>query len=677
MNPPANPRKGVATALIVAALVALATVVVVSVDSDEAEAAPLRRFTSCAELETWGAVASGVAGGGASTFDAVGGEVAADSATSGAPSTTMALPESAGADGASTRAALTADEAEALDDTNVVVEGVDELDLIDRLPGERLLVASQETLAIVDLGAPEVLDRLPIGWGTQITYDGEAGRAWLVGSTEDGAGVEVRRVDVGDGSLAEAGSWSTPGQLVDARRVGDRLHVVASDGFWGPRPIPFEDGPVPCTDVLHPEGPSDPSATLLVTLPVTGDLEPTAATEVVGSGSLVHVTTDAAYLATPTWSSATPRTGIHRFDLDDLTHTGSGSVEGALLNDFSMSDHDGHLRVATTVDGGCCWGGPAVGGRGVIVDDVVTMEEPAMDAVDPDLPEPSTSVPTTSAPETTVPETTMPETTTTEVAPATTTTTTAPIEPPMTIAPEPIPEPEPAEGLNRIVVLDTEGDLDVVGETDPFGHPGETLHGIRFVGDVAYAVTFLQTDPFYAVDLADPTSPTVVGEVELPGFNAYLHPVGDDAVVGFGPGEDGRTTAELFDVSDPTAPRVAGSIVVGDDSPVTYDHHAFTDLGDGRFAVPAADWSANRGPCPEPGPAIDVYCEPGSPASDIVTLEVDGDELREVERRTVTLDGYQQAARALPAGDGWAVLGETQVVVLDGAGDEVGRVSLT
>ena len=50
MNPPANPRKGVATALIVAALVALATVVVVSVDSDEAEAAPLRRFVEADDI---------------------------------------------------------------------------------------------------------------------------------------------------------------------------------------------------------------------------------------------------------------------------------------------------------------------------------------------------------------------------------------------------------------------------------------------------------------------------------------------------------------------------------------------------------------------------------------------------------------------------------------------------
>src|SRR5690606_18198597 len=109
-----------------------------------------------------------------------------------------------------------------------------------------------------------------------------------------------------------------------------------------------------------------------------------------------------------------------------------------------------------------------------------------------------------------------------------------------------------AEALNEVVVLDTAGDLDVVGRTPRFGLPGETLHGIRFVGATAYAVTFLQTDPFYVIDLADPSDPRVVGEVKLPGFSSYLHPVADGMVVGFGPdGESGGVAAKLFDVSNP------------------------------------------------------------------------------------------------------------------------------
>src|SRR3546814_19008472 len=96
--------------------------------------------------------------------------------------------------------------------------------------------------------------------------------------------------------------------------------------------------------------------------------------------------------------------------------------------------------------------------------------------------------------------------------------------------------------LNEIVGLDTDGDLDVVGRTARFGMPDETLHGLRFVGDTAYAVTFLQTDPFYVVDHADPDQPRGVGEVKLPGFSSSLHPVGDGMVVGLGrdESEDGR-----------------------------------------------------------------------------------------------------------------------------------------
>ena len=118
--------------------------------------------------------------------------------------------------------------------------------------------------------------------------------------------------------------------------------------------------------------------------------------------------------------------------------------------------------------------------------------------------------------------------------------------------------------------------------------------------------------------------------------------------------------------------RSGGVRVVAVRYPVVHDHHAFVDLGEGRFAVPAMDWSGGGGACPP-----DALCEATSPASEVVTLEVDGEQLREVERQSVVLDGYQQATRALPAGDGWAVLGETQIVVLDGAGDEVGRVTLT
>src|SRR5690606_8695086 len=96
--------------------------------------------------------------------------------------------------------------------------------------------------------------------------------------------------------------------------------VIATDGFYGPPiafeggsspgvedqqvTIPFEGGPVPCDQVLHPEGPAEPSSTLLAVLPVEGPLQPVRSTQVVGAGTNVHVTANAAYLATPSWDPA-------------------------------------------------------------------------------------------------------------------------------------------------------------------------------------------------------------------------------------------------------------------------------------------------------------------------------------------------------------------------------------
>src|SRR3546814_2009977 len=105
---------------------------------------------------------------------------------------------------------------------------------------------------------------------------------------------------------------------------------------------------------------------------------------------------------------------------------------------------------------------------------------------------------------------------------------------------------------------------------------------------------FPSTTLFRSGDRADPAQPRVVGEVKLPGFSSYLHPVGDGMVVGFGPDGSGRTAAKLFDVSDPTQPAVVSSVELGDESPVVGDHHAYLQLEGDRFAVPATTWEIGR-----------------------------------------------------------------------------------
>lgn len=99
--------------------------------------------------------------------------------------------------------------------------------------------------------------------------------------------------------------------------------------------------------------------------------------------------------------------------------------------------------------------------------------------------------------------------------------------------------------------------------------PGEELKAVRYVDDMAYLVTFRQTDPLFAVDLADPDTPQVLGELWIPGFSTYLHPVTGDRLLTVGWagdwwGAEDAVQVQLFDVSDPTAPwRIAYETVPG------------------------------------------------------------------------------------------------------------------
>ena len=109
----------------------------------------------------------------------------------------------------------------------------------------------------------------------------------------------------------------------------------------------------------------------------------------------------------------------------------------------------------------------------------------------------------------------------------------------------------------------------------------ESIKSVRFMGDIAYVVTFENTDPLFVLDLSDPKNPKKVGEVELPGFSSYLHPIGENYIVGVGEGGnedglDGSTKVTLFDVSDKKNPKVVSEYCLKDsDSEVGYDAKAF------------------------------------------------------------------------------------------------------
>ena len=138
---------------------------------------------------------------------------------------------------------------------------------------------------------------------------------------------------------------------------------------------------------------------------------------------------------------------------------------------------------------------------------------------------------------------------------------------------------------------------------EEIGKPDELLYGVRFTDERAYLITFEPVDPLYVLDLSDPAQPTIAGQVEVPGFADFIHPVSDKLLLTLGkdasPSEDGQWTffdgvkIELFDVSDISIPQSVTRLSIGDrytDSEALYDRHAFTyiaaDTITHRFAIP-------------------------------------------------------------------------------------------
>lgn len=140
---------------------------------------------------------------------------------------------------------------------------------------------------------------------------------------------------------------------------------------------------------------------------------------------------------------------------------------------------------------------------------------------------------------------------------------------------------------NRVVVLDK--DLKQVGATDVLAKD-EGIRSVRFMGNWAYVVTFMQTDPLFVVDLSNPAAPAVTGEVKLPGFSSYLHPAGEGLLLGLGyggteDGLDGSMKISLFDVSDPAKPKEVNSLSFADKE-LNVNYKAFVTLPDGSFLIP-------------------------------------------------------------------------------------------
>lgn len=187
-------------------------------------------------------------------------------------------------------------------------------------------------------------------------------------------------------------------------------------------------------------------------------------------------------------------TGIVKINLENFQIEATGSVPGNLLNQFALDEHQGNLRVATTVGERFSWayGLPGGGVR--------------------------------------------------------------------------------TESANDVYVLNE--DLKQIGSVKNLGMD-ERIYAVRFIGDMGYVVTFREIDPFYILDLSNPNNPEMKGELKIPGYSSYLHPISEDRMLGIGM-EDWNVKASLFDISNPYDPREIDNYKLSERwSEAVQNHHAF------------------------------------------------------------------------------------------------------
>ena len=258
-----------------------------------------------------------------------------------------------------------------------------------------------------------------------------------------------------------------------------------------------------------------------------------------GSGSGIYMSTEAIYMTAPVYMplAASTRsamdlsmlvmdnnTELYKFAVDgtNIEMTARTTIEGSVLNQFSMDEYEGYLRVATTT--GNAWGSEG-------------------------------------------------------------------------------------DSNNNLMIYDE--NLNEVGKLTDLAR-GERIYSARFMGEKAYIVTFRETDPLFVIDVADPKNPTVLGELKIPGFSNYLHPLDDTHLIGIG--YDTKVEIDsyskqpivytmgmkisLFDVTDVENPIEVDNEIIGGRgtySEVQHDHKAlYRDQKKGHYGFPISIYDEDQ-----------------------------------------------------------------------------------
>ena len=421
--------------------------------------------------------------------------------------------------------------------TNVQEAGVDEPDLV-KTDGERIVAVAQGRVHLISADGGRMKLRKTLAGTTAsnvflsgdrlLVFSGPSADTFAPGRRWAGQRAVLTTYDIADLSRpSRLATLTIDGTVLDARMVGTQVRVAtaASPDVDAPSPVYGRDGRiserskerlraavakttvddwvpaytlqdgsgapvargrlVECADLARPETFSGLDTVAVTSFDLASALGSRKTVGVIAGGQQIYATDVATYVATTDWrpeEDVAVRTSMHKFvtaPSGATSYRASGEVPGTLLNSYAMSEHEGVLRIATTVSERRGW----VDAQSVTEGRVTTLKEQG--------------------------------------------------------------------GVLREL-----GHVGGLGRED-----NESIMAVRFIEDRGYVVTFRRTDPLYVLDLGDPAAPQMVGELKIPGYSGYLHPIGKDRLLGVGQSGGGAADREpgvqfsLFDIGDPAAPR--------------------------------------------------------------------------------------------------------------------------
>jgi uncharacterized secreted protein with C-terminal beta-propeller domain len=212
------------------------------------------------------------------------------------------------------------------------------------------------------------------------------------------------------------------------------------------------------------------------------------------------------------------------------------------------------------------------------------------------------------------------------------------------------------EGL--VTTLHEQGDaLRQLGQVGGLGRQdNESIRAVRFIEERGYVVTFRQTDPLYVLDLRNAAAPKVAGELKIPGYSGYLHPIGENLLLGVGQsGVDARNGPSqpvrggqvgvqfsLFDISDPASPRRIDTQTYGGGAAAAeFDPKAFLYWQPRNLIIAPTNFHGDH--------------QGKGAFSGLVLLRANADGLTELGRLAST-EPYGTAARSMVIGDSVYIL---------------------